>query len=71
MIYTDGIHLVGDDLLELHRFAKSVGLKLSWFQKHWKHPHYDITTSRKLGKILSTNMVTMISTKQLLKRKNK
>lgn len=67
MIYTDGIHLVGDNLRELHAFAQSVGLKPQWFQYHPNHPHYDITTSRMLRKILSTNIVTIISTKQLLK----
>jgi len=67
MIYTDGVHLARNDLSELHCFAKSVGLKLSWFQKHRRHPHYDITTPRMLGRILSRNRVIMVSTKQLLK----
>ncbi len=67
MIYTDGVHLVGNDLRELHLFAKSVGLKLSWFQKHLRHPHYDITTPGMLGRILSRNRVIMVNTKQLLK----
>lgn len=66
MIYTDGVHLAGENLPELHRFAKSVGLKLSWFQRHRRHPHYDITTERKLGRILSTNVVIMVSTKRLI-----
>ena len=68
MIYTDGVHLVGDTLQELHIFARSVGLKREWFQEHRRHPHYDITTSRKLRKILDTNMVTIISTKRLLRK---
>lgn len=66
MICTDGVHLAGDDLLELHRFAQSVGLKKSWFQKHPRHPHYDITTQRMLRKILSRNRVIMMSTKRLI-----
>ena len=69
MIYTDGVHLVGDDLPELHRFAQSVGLKLNWFQRHRRHPHYDITTPRMFGRILNRNRVVMVSTKQLLKLK--
>jgi len=67
MIYTDGTHLVGDSLQELHRFARSVGLKKEWFQEHPRHPHYDITTPRKLRKILNTNRVTMVSKRQIAK----
>lgn len=67
MIYTDSVHLVGDKLQELHAFAQLVGLKRQWFQDHPHHPHYDITTPRMLRKALSTNMVTTISAKQLLK----
>jgi len=69
MIYTDGVHLVVDGLEEeLHLFAQSVGLKRQWFQEQSRYPHYDITTSRKLKTILNTNMVTMVSTKELLKK---
>ncbi len=69
MVYTDGVHLVADDQEELHRFAQSVGLKPQWFQRQRpNHPHYDITTSRMLRKILNTNMVTKISTKQLIRK---
>jgi hypothetical protein len=47
MIYTDGIHLISDSGLEgLHKFARVVGLKRSWFQNHERHPHYDLTTNR-------------------------
>lgn len=69
MIYTDGVHLVVNGLQEeLHRFAQSVGLKRKWFQDQSDHPHYDITTPRMLKKILNTNMVTKISTKQLIRK---
>ena len=34
MLYTDGIHLIGDSLKELHDFAKFLGLKREWFQYH-------------------------------------
>jgi len=66
MIYTDGVHLIGDNLQELHIFAKSVGLQRQWFQKHSRHSHYDITTSRMLRRILSRDKVVRVSTKQLL-----
>jgi hypothetical protein len=36
-------HLVADSLDELHRFAKSLGLKRAWFQTHASLPHYDVT----------------------------
>jgi len=68
MIYTDGIHLMGDSSKELHDFAKLMGLKREWFQDHPYHPHYDITTSRKLRKILAQDQVVRISSKQLLKK---
>ena len=68
MIYTDNVHLVGDNLQELHIFAQSVGLKREWFQEHSHHPHYDITTSRMLRKILSRDTVVRISTKLLLEK---
>lgn len=41
MIYTDGIHLVGN-LEKLHEFAAKIGLKREWFQDHPRHPHYDL-----------------------------
>jgi len=43
MVYTDGKHLVADNINELHRFAQSIGLKRKWFQDH-RIPHYDLTT---------------------------
>lgn len=68
MIYTDGVHLVGDDSRELHLFARSVGLKRRWFQKHLRHPHYDITSPGMLGRVLSRSGVVIIPTRQLLKK---
>ena len=41
MIVTDGLHLLADSLNELHKFAKSIGLKRKWFQPK-SSPHYDI-----------------------------
>jgi len=70
MIYTDNVHLMGDSLRELHTFAQSVGLRREWFQDHPHHPHYDITTPRKLRKILSKDTVVRINTRQLLEKFN-
>ncbi|HIE1649692.1 TPA: DUF4031 domain-containing protein [Burkholderia cenocepacia] len=36
-------HLVADSLDELHRFAKSLGLRRGWFQAQASLPHYDVT----------------------------
>lgn len=38
-------HLVADTLDELHDFAKTLGLKRSWYQHSASYPHYDITIS--------------------------
>ncbi len=49
MILFDGVHLVSNDSLdELHRFARKIGLKRSWFQKNGIKgiPHYDVTSQR-------------------------
>ncbi|MBA7529770.1 hypothetical protein ES705_21969 [subsurface metagenome] len=45
MVYTDGIHLVADNLEELHKFARRIGLRKEWFQDK-KIPHYDIWGSK-------------------------
>lgn len=36
-------HLVADSLEELHGFARTLGLKRSWFQAAASYPHYDVT----------------------------
>jgi hypothetical protein len=61
MILTDGVHVVGDNLEELHEFAKRIGLKLAWFQGHPKHPHYDITSKRILDQALKKGAVLATS----------
>lgn len=42
MVFTDGIHLMSDNLDELHEFAKRIGLQTRWFQSNPRHPHYDL-----------------------------
>jgi len=63
MIYTDGVHLIADDINELHSFAQTIGLKLNWFQNH-RIPHYDIWGS-KLTKALRAG-AKIITTKELI-----
>ena len=66
MIYTDGTHMVGDTLEELHAFAKSIGLSRSYFHGTRKgHPHYDL-----LGKwksVAMMNGVKVVSSKEIIK----
>lgn len=56
VVYTDGVHLVADNLDELHRFARGIGLKRIWFQDH-KTPHYDLTTANKLKTAIEAGAV--------------
>jgi hypothetical protein len=35
------------DIDELHRFARSLGLRRAWFQEHKRMPHYDLTVSKR------------------------
>lgn len=45
--YSKACHLVADSIEELHRFAKQLGLKRSWFQ--WSSlPHYDLTKGMRI-----------------------
>jgi len=41
--YATACHLFGDDEDELHRFAESIGLRRSWFQRNKSLDHYDLT----------------------------
>lgn len=67
MIYTDGIHLVGNTLQELHDFAhKKLKLKREWFQDHIRHPHYDLTTQRARKRAIRAG-AQVISTRELIR----
>lgn len=45
MVYTDGMHLVAENVAVLHAFAQAMGLKRCWYHGARKgHPHYDLTT---------------------------
>ncbi len=50
MIYTDGIHLIGESIDEIHAFAKSIGLKKCWFHHRVDRlrPHYDLVNKKRL-----------------------
>jgi hypothetical protein len=54
--WTGGGHLQADALEELHTFARSIGLKRSWFQSkpgRPDHDHYDLTRSKRDAAILA------------------
>lgn len=40
-------HLTADTIKELHKFAKSIGLRRSWYQPKSK-PHYDLTPGKRI-----------------------
>ena len=65
MIYTDGTHLIGTTLGELHAFAQGIGLKREWFQERARHPHYDLTSKRMTKRALSHG-AELVSTRQLI-----
>lgn len=42
-------HMATDNngLDELHAMADKIGLKRTWFQDHYRVPHYDLTASKR------------------------
>jgi len=40
-------HMLADTLDELHKMAKTIGIKRKWFQDHSNTPHYDICKSKR------------------------
>jgi hypothetical protein len=70
MIFTDGIHLVADNIDELHSFAQSLGLKKEWFQNNLRHPHYDLTTQRARKRAIKAG-ARVIGNKELLLKAKK
>lgn len=60
MIITDSIHLTStESMQELHAFANRMGLRLSWFQPHPVHPHYDLTTPNALKRAIEAGAVQL------------
>ena len=41
-------HMFADTLDELHKIAKKIGLKRSWFQNKGSAPHYDVCKSKRI-----------------------
>ena len=53
--YEHACHLFTDvgSLELLHQFARQLGLKQSWFQRHSALPHYDLTSRKRIQAIES------------------
>jgi len=67
MILTDGVHIVSDtSMVELHEFARSVGLKRHWFHYGSRHPHYDIFGA--LAMRAADLGIEFVTSRQLVKR---
>ena len=45
--WRNAAHLYADAEDELHAFASTLGLKLAWFQRHPRLPHYDVTAGKR------------------------
>lgn len=67
MVYTDGQHLVADDLTELHQFAEKIYLKKSWFKDHDGAPHYEVWGNKAVlaikrgAKLVQSNRIIAIA----------
>lgn len=63
-------HMMADTLEELHDMADKIGLKREWFQDHKRHPHYDVSISRrKLAVQHGAQEVTPIELVKLTRKK--
>lgn len=62
--YTKSCHLFADSEVELHDFARKLGLKRSWFQTKSRLLHYDLNENKreqalKLGAIEADRKTTV------------
>lgn len=53
------------EIIELHQFAQSIGLKQSWFQNINNHHHYDLSLSKRQEAI--TAGAVEVSTVEMLR----
>jgi hypothetical protein len=62
-------HMATDgDLSELHAMARKIGLRWSWFQRHPKVPHYDLSPGKRQAAL--RHGAIAIPAKELFKRCN-
>ena len=67
MIYTDGIHMIGSTVEELHTFAGKIGLNKCYYRNPRKkrHPHYDLMNDR-IRKIAIENGAILVNDKTIV-----
>lgn len=49
--------LFADNLDELHRLAKRIGLRRRWFQRKSAMPHYDLTRNKRREAIMAGALI--------------
>lgn len=59
--YGPSCHIIADDIEELHRFARKIGLKRNWFQSNVYnyHAHYDIKGERKRKRAIEAGAIEL------------
>lgn len=59
MIYTDGVHMIGSTIDELHQFADKIGLHRCYYRnpRKKKHPHYDLMNEKIRKKAIDNGAV--------------
>ncbi len=45
--FREACHMVADTEAELHEMADRLGMRRSWFQRHSRLPHYDLTRNKR------------------------
>jgi len=69
--YNKSCHLVADTEEELHNFAKKLGLKREWFQKHPKLDHYDLTKNKRIKAVkMGAVEITRKEMVKMIRKKN-
>jgi len=68
MIYTDGVHMIGSTVDELHQFAEKIGLHRCYYRnpRKKKHPHYDLM-NEKIRKKAIDNGAIFVNDKMIVK----
>lgn len=59
-----------EHMAALHAFAKTIGMKRSWFQPHRLAPHYDLTPSRRADAV-SKGAVEVSAVDQAIARRER
>jgi len=67
MVYTDGVHMIGSSIEELHLFAKQIDLNKCYYRNPRKkrHPHYDLMND-KIRKMAINYGAKLVSNKEII-----